>query len=111
MNLFHSLSRKYKTYLSPGVGEYQVDKADVLTRSPVCKIGNSKRFEALSSMQLYKPNLPIAYQSNLTRDRSAPKKKLGVIGTEKRFNFELPDNPQPGPGEYNTHVFKSLSKG
>jgi hypothetical protein len=44
-------------------------------------------------MQTYKVNLPISYQSNLGRDRSAPKKKLGVIGTERRFNFEAPEAP------------------
>jgi len=102
LHLFNSLSRKYKTFLSPGVGEYQVEKADVLKKSPVCKIGNSRRFEKISSMQTYKVNLPISYQSNLDRDRSAPKKKLGVIGSERRFNFELPEAPFPGPGDYNT---------
>lgn len=111
LNLFHSLSRKYKTFLSPGVGDYQVEKLDVLKKSPVCRIGCSQRFDKGSSMQKYKVNLPISYQSNLGRDGSAPKKKLGVIGTERRFNFEVPEAPLPGPGEYNTHVFKSLSKG
>ena len=61
LNLFHTLSRKYKTFLSPGVGEYQVERADVLKKSPVCKIGNSRRFEKVSSMQKYKVNLPISY--------------------------------------------------
>ena len=38
----------------------------------------------------------------MERDSSAPKRKLGVIGTEKRFNFEMLENPLPGPGDYNT---------
>ena len=41
-NNFNSLSRKYKTFVTPGVGDYQLDQADkTLHKSPVCKIGNS----------------------------------------------------------------------
>ena len=54
----------------------------------------------MSSMQRYKLSLPTGYQSNMGRDASAPKKKLGVIGSEKRFGDG--GRPQPGPGEYNT---------
>ena len=36
-------------------------------------------------MQEYKFRVPVSYRSNLGRDFSAPKKTLGVIGSEKRF--------------------------
>ncbi len=100
MNNFNSLSKKYKTFLSPGVGDYQIEKVDVKNKSPVCSIGLSSRFDKVSSMQRYKLSLPTGYQSNMGRDASEPKKKLGVIGSEKRFGDG--GRPMPGPGEYNT---------
>jgi hypothetical protein len=44
INNFNSLSTKFKTFVSPGVGDYQVEKIDLRKRSPVVKIGNSPRF-------------------------------------------------------------------
>lgn len=35
--------------------------------------------------------------------------KLGVVGNESRFKDGK--DLSPGPGEYNTQIFKSLSKG
>ena len=100
INNFNSLSKKYKTFVSPGVGDYQIDKVDTKNKSPICTIGHGRRFDKVSSMQRYKLSLPIGYQSNMGQDPSAPKKKYGVIGSEKRFGDG--GRHQPGPGEYNT---------
>jgi hypothetical protein len=87
--------------VSPGVGHYQTESSETRKRSPVCKIGNSARFEKPSALRRYAANLPVAYQSNLERDNSAPRKKLGVIGNERRWMLG-PEKVLPGPGEYNT---------
>ena len=42
-------------------------------------------------------------------DNTTPKVKLGVIPRDSRF--KVPKEASPGPGNYNTHLFKSLSKG
>lgn len=68
LNNFNSLSKKYKTFVSPGVGDYQIEKVDIKNKSPVCTIGQSRRFEKVSSMQRYKLSLPIGYQSNMVKD-------------------------------------------
>lgn len=44
----------------------------------------------------------------MSKDTTEPKKKLGVIGSEKRFADC--NKPLPGPGDYNTQIFKSLNK-
>jgi len=100
INNFNSLSKKYKSFVSPGVGDYQIEKVDTKNKSPVCTIGQSRRFDKVSSMQRYKMSLPIGYQSNMVKDPQAPKKKYGVIGSEKRFGDR--GRNMPGPGEYNT---------
>jgi len=82
----------------PGVGDYSPEKA--LVKSPRCTIGNSQRFERLSAMQNYKTLVPVSYQSNVQKDSSAPKRKLGVIGSAPRWGRVATDIP--GPGEYNT---------
>ena len=71
--------------MSPGVGDYQIEKVDTKIKSPVCTIGQSRRFDKVSSMQRYKMSLPIGYQSNMAKDPLAPKRKYGTIGSEKRF--------------------------
>jgi hypothetical protein len=100
INNFNSLSKKYKTFVSPGVGDYQIEKVDTKNKSPICTIGHGRRFEKVSSMQRYKMSLPIGYQSNIREDPQAPKRKYGVIGSEKRFGDG--GRNMPGPGEYNT---------
>ena len=52
--------------------------------------------------------MPGAYLNNMN-DRSAPKLRLGVIGRTERFKRYKATSP--GPGEYDTQVFKSLSRG
>ncbi len=86
--------------MSPGVGDYQIEKVDTKNKSPVCTIGLSRRFDKVSSMQRYKMSLPTGYQSNMGKDPQAPKRKYGVIGSEKRFGDG--GRNMPGPGEYNT---------
>jgi hypothetical protein len=61
INNFNSLSKKYKTFVSPGVGDYQIEKVDTKNKSPICTIGHGRRFEKVSSMQRYKMSLPIGY--------------------------------------------------
>ena len=44
-------------------------------------------------------------------DIYAPKRKMGVIGRERRFNKGFKGiNPGPGPGSYKTELYKSFSK-
>jgi len=75
---------KFQTFTSPGVGDYNYVETDkVWKKSPVCKIGNGRRFDKISSICNYKLTVPSAYQSE--RDNSAPKKKLGVIGNSRRW--------------------------
>lgn len=45
----------------------------------------------------------------MSLDKISPKRKSGVIGHEKRF--KLSSFKTPGPGEYQTEMYKSLSKG
>lgn len=82
------------------MGDYVIDKVDLHRKMPRCTIGSSKRFEQLSSIQRYKLVVPVAYRSNVGRDSSAPRKKLGVFGSEPRFGEG--DRTLPGPGQYNT---------
>ena len=42
--------QKSKTFISPGVGDYYIEKVDVRKRSPVVKIGNSPRFQKMSAI-------------------------------------------------------------
>eukprot|EP00347_Sterkiella_histriomuscorum_P010143 403377436 len=98
-----------QSFISPGVGDYEVDKELMRQKSPICTIGNGSRFEKASSQQFYKNNLPVGYLSNLD-DRQKQKVPMGLMNRTDRFK-RLQDQTSPGPGEYNTQVFKSLSKG
>lgn len=53
--------------------------------------------------------MPTAYLSNLENVSLVDKKdRGGVISREGRFRG--PEKLVPGPGEYDTHLYKSLSK-
>ena len=52
--------------------------------------------------------MPAQYAKDL-EDRLAKKPKLGIFGKTARFRKY--DDSKPGPGFYETQVFKSLSKG
>lgn len=44
------------------------------------------------------------------KDEQEPKKKLGVIGNQKRFDKNSKER-SPGPGDYRLEMYSSLSKG
>ncbi|CDW82492.1 UNKNOWN [Stylonychia lemnae] len=96
------------TIVTPGVGDYEIEKEVARQRSPVCTIGKQDRFKRLSSQQRYKPNLPASYVSNLD-ERQKPKISLGII--DKQHRFKNHGSVSPGPGDYDLTGFKSLSKG
>jgi hypothetical protein len=92
--------------ISPGVGDYKIENIDLKNKSPNCTIGNFKRFVEIPKGQKYIHNLPVSYQSIKLKNKS----KMGVIGKEKRFDMSL-SKVSPGPGAYQTELYKSLSKG
>ena len=53
----------------------------------------------------YKMGLPPGYEYNMGQKG---KRKLGVIGKEERFKKYW--GREPGPGAYDTHLYKSLNK-
>lgn len=67
-------------YITPGVGDYDTEKANIKKKSPICTISNSVRFQRLSSAQRYKVNMPVSYVSNM-HEPQKPKMKMGVIGS------------------------------
>eukprot|EP00347_Sterkiella_histriomuscorum_P000638 403375076 len=81
------------THQSPCAGDYNFDSLEFKQKQPRCAIGKSDRFEV---------DLLIT-NSSLIDSRG------GVIGSQTRFKNEY--KPFPGPGEYETHIYKSLSKG
>lgn len=70
--------------ITPGVGDYEIDNINLNKKAPKCTIGNYKRFVSTDKGQDYLKTTPVGYQSNLI-DKCAPKRKMGVIGREKRF--------------------------
>lgn len=49
-NMLSPASKKFMTFATPGVGEYQPERVDMRKRSPVCAIGNSMRFNRTSTI-------------------------------------------------------------
>jgi hypothetical protein len=91
LNLSHTFS--------PGVGDYDIDKVEFRDKSPICTIGNGRRFEDIASIQRYKLNMPASYVNGFD-DHTAPKPKLGIFGKTSRFRKF--DESRPGPGFYET---------
>jgi hypothetical protein len=50
--------------ITPGVGDYNIEQAEIKDKSPICTIGNGRRFEDVSSIQRYKLNMPVSYVRN-----------------------------------------------
>ena len=72
------------SFITPGVGDYDIDKDLVREKSPVCTIGNQERFKKVPSQQKYLTNLPVYYQSNL-EEKMKPKIPMGAINKTLRF--------------------------
>ncbi|CDW88050.1 UNKNOWN [Stylonychia lemnae] len=91
--------------LSPGVGDYYIEKFDEKSKQPRCVIGKAHRFEYDTQRFQEEQRIPGAYQSNLENILS---NKGGVIGNQQRFR----QNKKiiPGPGDYDIARFHSLSK-